>query len=96
MRRSSRVVADRMTYPVALDHLDPSGVGAMNKTWLDAAGINSIPTAFLVGKDGRIAWIGHPNDLTDEIIEEVLAGKFDHSKSPTANPTTLEIPTEKK
>ena len=74
-------MADRMTYPVALDHLDPSGVGAMNKTWLDAAGINSIPTAFLVGKDGRIVWIGHPNDLTDEIIEEVLAGTFNVPKA---------------
>ncbi len=76
-------MADRMTYPVALDNVDPAGVGAMNKTWLDAAGVNTIPTAFLVGKDGRIAWIGHPNELTDKIIGEVLSDKVDITKSTT-------------
>ncbi|WP_461784396.1 TlpA disulfide reductase family protein [Prosthecobacter sp.] len=89
-------MADRMTYPVALDNMSASGQGSMGKTWLDAAGLNSIPSAFLVGKDGRLAWIGHPNELTEKMIEEVLAGKADSSKTPIADPTNAGAPIEKK
>ena len=89
-------MADRMTYPVVLDNLSASGQGSMGKTWLDAAGLNSIPSAFLVGKDGRLAWIGHPNELTEKMIEEVLAGKADSSKTPIADPPNAGAPIEKK
>ncbi len=36
---------------------------------------SSIPTAFLVGKDGKVLWIGHPMAL-DPVLEKVFAGKF--------------------
>ena len=32
----------------------------MAKTWMTAADQNGIPTAFIVNKEGKIAWIGHP------------------------------------
>ena len=35
-------------------------------------GIDGIPHAFVVGKDGKIAWEGHPMRLTDEVIEKAL------------------------
>jgi len=54
-----------------------------------ALGIDPSRIAVMGGKDGRIVWIGHPNDLTDEIIEEVLAGKFYNSKTPTSIPSSL-------
>jgi thiol-disulfide isomerase/thioredoxin len=35
-------------------------------------GINGIPHAFIVGKDGKIVWHGHPMQLKDADIEKVL------------------------
>lgn len=34
--------------------------------------INGIPHAFIVGKDGKIVWEGHPMRLTDKEIEKAL------------------------
>lgn len=67
----------KMSYRVALDDTSDGSKGRMSETWLKAAGRNGIPSAFLVGKDQKIAWIGHPMQLDDETIEAVLDGKFD-------------------
>ena len=89
-------MADGMTYPVALDNTSGSEQGSMRHSWLDAAGLNHIPAAFLVGKDARIAWLGHPNELTEEMIEEVLAGEGDSLKTSAAIPNPVGAPIEKK
>lgn len=73
-------MGDRMSYPVSLDDSGTTANGAMAETWLVAAGQNSLPTTFLIGKDGRIAWIGHPMKLQEGVIEQVLKGTFDLSK----------------
>jgi thiol-disulfide isomerase/thioredoxin len=75
-------MGEKMTYRVALD-LVPEGekTGKMAETWMEAAGQNGIPTAFVVDKQGVIAWIGHPMQLKDSIIEQVLAGTFDIKKA---------------
>ncbi|MEK0447968.1 MAG: Cytochrome c biosis protein CycY [Verrucomicrobiota bacterium] len=52
-----------MEYTVALDEKRELG-----KTF----GITGIPHAFIVGKDGKIAWQGHPMQLTDADIEKAL------------------------
>ena len=46
---------------------------AMGKPWMEAAGKNQIPTAFIVGGDGNIAWIGHPMDLEEPLAAAVKA-----------------------
>jgi len=74
-------MGDKMTYRVAMDDKSERERGAMAETWMQAAGQNGIPAAFLVGKDGKIAWIGHPMSLKDSVVEEVLAGTFDVAKS---------------
>jgi len=89
-------MADGMTYPVALDHTSGPEQGSMRHSWLDAAGLNHIPAAFLVGKDARIAWLGHPNDLTEKMIEEVLAGDGGSLKTSAAIPNPEGAPIEKK
>jgi hypothetical protein len=53
----------------------------MNKTWLEAAGAEGIPTAFLIDTKGTVAWIGHPMALQERTIEDVLAGTFDPKKA---------------
>ena len=35
-------------------------------------GINGIPHAFIVGKDGKVVWQGHPMQLKDADIEKAL------------------------
>ncbi|MGA2175719.1 MAG: redoxin family protein [Verrucomicrobiota bacterium] len=74
-------MGDKMTYRVALDDKKTNEKGVMSQTWMAAAGRNGIPSAFLIGKDGRIAWIGHPMELKESVIDDVLAGKFDTDKA---------------
>ncbi len=70
-------MGDKMTYRVALDDktLDPAG--AMASDWMKAAGQNGIPTAFVVNRAGKIAWIGYPLALEDSVLDQILAGTFD-------------------
>jgi tetratricopeptide (TPR) repeat protein len=52
----------------------------MAKTWMSAAGQNGIPSAFVVGRDGKIAWIGnpiHPKGEFDQVVAQVVAGTYD-------------------
>lgn len=74
-------MGDKMTYRVALDDKAGSEAGKMAETWMQAAGQNGIPSAFLVDTKGRIAWIGHPMALKESDLELVLAGKFDLEKA---------------
>jgi thiol-disulfide isomerase/thioredoxin len=64
-------MGEKMDYRVATDQED-----AMAKNWLQAAGQNGIPAAFIVNGDGKIAWIGHPAAM-DEPLEKIHAGKWD-------------------
>lgn len=47
--------------------------------YMIAAKQSGIPTAFIVGKDGVVEWIGHPMEM-DEPLEQVLEGKWDRQK----------------
>jgi thiol-disulfide isomerase/thioredoxin len=70
---------DKMSYRVAMDAVPEKGKaneGAMAKNWMKAAGQNGIPTAFIVNKDDRIAWIGHPAQM-DEPLERIVTGSWD-------------------
>jgi hypothetical protein len=55
----------------------------MAVTWMEAAGRSGIPSAFLINKETRIAWIGHPMELKSELIQQVLDGKHDLKKAAT-------------
>ena len=72
-------MGDKMEYRVALDAVpdkgDPSD-GAMSKNWMEAAGQGGIPTAFIINKDNKIAWIGHPAGM-DEPLEKIVSGSWD-------------------
>jgi len=71
-------MGDKMDYAVALDAVPENGEasqGAMAKAWLEAAGEGGIPTAFVV-HDGRITWIGHPDEL-DAPLARIISGEWD-------------------
>jgi tetratricopeptide (TPR) repeat protein len=76
-------MGEKMTYRVALDSGE-GNKGQMAETWMKAADQNGIPTAFIVNKQGKIAWIGHPMTLKERLLEQVLDGTFDVAKAATA------------
>lgn len=70
-------MGDKMGYHVAMDDTSGGGAGSVATTWLQAAGQNGIPCAFVINQQSKIAWIGHPMDHMDHVVEQVIAGKFD-------------------
>lgn len=52
---------------------------SVNKAYMEAAVQQGIPTCFIVGKDSKIEWIGHPMEM-DEPLEQVIADKWDRKK----------------
>jgi thiol-disulfide isomerase/thioredoxin len=75
-------MGDKMGYRVAMDDVPSGGSGqegAMAKTWMAAASQPGIPTAFVVNKEGRIAWIGHPMNL-EAPLAKIVAGTWDIEK----------------
>ena len=56
---------------------DPDG--SSDADYMQAAHQNGIPCAFIVGKDAKIEWIGHPMEM-DDILVSVLADKWDRKK----------------
>lgn len=60
---------DGMSYPVSYN----AKGGAFDTEWMVPAGVNGIPHAFVV-KDGKIVMMTHPAQLSEEIIEALLAG----------------------
>ncbi|MBX3422149.1 MAG: redoxin family protein [Pirellulaceae bacterium] len=60
---------------------DPDG--SVQEDYMVAAAQSGIPTAFLIGKDGVIEWIGLPSDI-DEPIQKVLQGTWDRAAARAA------------
>ena len=54
---------ERADYTIVFD-----GDGTMASEWMQAARRNSIPTAFVVGMDGKIAYIGSPDANLDAAV----------------------------
>ncbi len=57
--------------------------------YMDAAYQDGIPTSFIVGKDGKIEWIGHPMEF-DEPLNAVVEGKWDR-EGPVAKGIKAEL-----
>lgn len=64
-------MGDKMDYTVAIDG------GKTSEGYMQAFEIGGIPHAFIVNKEGKIVWHGHPMDRLEETLDEIVAGKFD-------------------
>lgn len=53
---------------------DPDG--STSRDYMTAAKQRGIPCAFIVGKDTKIEWIGHPMSM-DEPLEQIVTGNWD-------------------
>jgi thiol-disulfide isomerase/thioredoxin len=65
-------MGDKMSYTVACD---PSG--KTQEAYMTAYNQNGIPTAFVVDKDGRVVWVGHPMANLEKTLDKLVAGTFD-------------------
>ena len=63
---------DVMDYVVAVDPKRKISDGYMK-----AYQQRGIPTAFIVDKQLRVVWVGHPMSDLETVLEKVIAGKFD-------------------
>ncbi|MEM7623490.1 MAG: redoxin domain-containing protein [Planctomycetota bacterium] len=61
----------QMTYPIALDVS-----GNIAQDWMRAAGRSGIPSAFIVDRDGKVAWMGHPAGM-DAALDAIVEGAWD-------------------
>ena len=73
-RGSDKKWSDVLTYTIALDDERKT-----NMAYMQAAGQNGIPCAFIVGRSGKVEWIGHPAAIEDP-LSQVVAGSWDSAK----------------
>jgi thiol-disulfide isomerase/thioredoxin len=64
--------AEKMDYVVALDDGRKTSEGYMK-----AFGQGGIPTAFIVGRDSKVLWVGHPMDGLEDALQQVVEGRYD-------------------
>jgi thiol-disulfide isomerase/thioredoxin len=89
LERVRRFVGERgaeMEYTVAFDD-----GGKTNQAYMRAARQSGIPTAFVVDQEGRIAWIGHPMDGLDDVVDRIVSAGFDASKASRGQLLSREI-----
>ncbi len=74
-----------------------SGRRGPQKTWFKAAKLKGIPAAFIVGSEGRIQFIGNPNDEQfEQTLVKVLQGRFDAKLMRDAAPHFDDLRKQKK
>jgi thiol-disulfide isomerase/thioredoxin len=75
-------MGSKMEYTVAADRRDGT-----KRAWLQAAGLTTIPSAFIVDRKGKIAWIGNPLDEDfDSTLKRVMSGRYDPKLEKAAVP----------
>ncbi len=68
---------DRMDYPIAFDSTMKTDIA-----YIQGTGAMGIPHAVVIGKDGKIAWFGHPLEpMMEATIKDLLMDKFDPNKA---------------
>jgi thiol-disulfide isomerase/thioredoxin len=71
-----------MTYRVVLDDKSHDADGWMSAHWWPRkVNHHGIPTAFVINRDGLIAWIGHPMGLKEQVLDEIVSGHYDLAKA---------------
>lgn len=60
-----------MDYAVGIDEKEQ-----LYKTYMEPFDQHGIPHAFIIDKEGRLVWHGHPSVSLDQALEELLSGRF--------------------
>ncbi|HNO78615.1 MAG TPA: TlpA disulfide reductase family protein [Phycisphaerae bacterium] len=68
---------DRMSYPIAFDSTQKTDMA-----YVQGTGAVGIPHAVVIGKDGKIAWFGHPMEpMMEDTIKDLLLDRFDPKRA---------------
>ena len=66
--------ADEIDFSVAADDL----ASRTARTYQHAFGQYQLPKAYIVGRDGKVLWFGHPlRDGLGEVVDEITTGRYD-------------------
>lgn len=72
---------DRMDYHVALDRRVEDGNGRASfrtdAAYMGQTGVNEIPSAFMIDRQGRLAWFGVASPYFDYVLADLVNGEFD-------------------
>lgn len=85
---SDKTWDDVVTYSLVQDDND-----VMQQRFMWASGQQGIPTAFIVGPDGILEWIGHPLEI-DRPLEALIAGTWDRVAERRAEEAKMELVTQ--
>jgi len=86
VERFVRRMGDQMSYNIAVDRRDST-----QRAWMQNAGLNGIPAAFIVGNKGKVQWFGNPHPQADQeefdrILQLCLDGRYDAKLMKKAKP----------
>ena len=73
-KKDGKIQNDRTRYTLTTDPDE-----SVKRDYFRAAGQRGIPCAFIIGKDSRIEWIGHPMDI-DEPLDKVVKDNWDRDE----------------
>jgi peroxiredoxin len=59
--------------------------------YMVAYGQKGIPHAFIVGKDGKVLWHGHPLQGLDKALDEITSGHYDLARAIKLDATRAEV-----
>jgi len=82
VKKFVKEMGDKMNYTVAIDKdVETSNSvankeGETSKKYMGAFNVPGIPHAFIVDKEGKIVWHGHPMQGLDKTLNKVLEGKY--------------------
>ena len=82
VRQLVNAQGDRMDYTVAFCNSRTTW-----SDWMGAAGRGTIPSAFLVGPEGKIDWIGHPASIDDALTKAISRIERTGDDGAEADPT---------
>ena len=83
VKKYVRQKGKNMSYPIAICKKDKG----VQSSFFKAAGRKGIPSAFVVGADGKVKWIGNPLDPEfDKVVVAVSGGRYDPVLQRKADP----------
>ena len=85
-------MGDQHGLPRRADDKSQDSDGFMSSHWWPRkVNHHGIPIAFIINKDGIIAWIGHPMGLNEQILGDIVSGHYDVNKAAVDYKKDLEI-----
>jgi hypothetical protein len=70
-----KLKADKIEYAVAADNDNKTTL-----SYLRAFNQMALPRAFVVGKEGKVLWHGHPLGGLDDVLDEITSGRYSEDR----------------